>query len=943
MIAERWQQLDSLFQRSSEVDLSERAAFLNEACGDDLELQNEVKRLLAHADKTFGLLKIPVEEAARELTFIGRRIGSYVLLRVLGEGGMGRVFLAARADEQYQQFVAIKLMHAGLWQSEMMLQRFQRERQILANLSHPNIGRLLDGGMTSDGSPYLVMEYVGGKPIDEYCREKRPSVRAKLELIRRVCLAVEYAHKNLVVHRDIKPANVLVTEEGTPKLLDFGIAKLLDPDNVGKMVPKTRLTERLMTPEYASPEQLRGESITTATDIYGLGVLLYELLAGEHPFAEQTANPVEMVRQICEVDPRPPSAVALRCSDRPHSEARELKGDLDHIVLMAMRREPERRYSSAAQLAADVSAYLNGYPVIARNTSWGYRARKFVRRHKLAAVTAMLLMLTLTGFSIGMGVLTQRANQERLRAEQERLRAEREATFLADMFQAATPTEARGRTVTARELLDRGASRVDKELATEPIVRASLLYTIADAYGQLGLWDQAQKLAERSFELRAQWLGPQNPSTADSLFLVARATRLKGEFKRAEPLFRQVLYIRQMQSGNDSTVVADSLTNLGECLYLEGKDSEAESKLRQALGNYRQHSTNSGSDARDYLALLLEKKGEWLEATQLLHVAVEIDERTVGTDSPTYTIHLHNLAGALQRLGDFFTAESKLRESLTTERRVLGDAHPDLGYPLNLLGIVLLEEGDWRKAEPVLRETLALWSKLGLTHPLLATALRGWASVLQAQGKYADARRYFERALAITQQQPKIDSSQTTKVLSKYALLEFDSGHYARAEELASRALKIQRALGGGETSPDTAWAMIILAQARVFQSDAASAEPLLREALMIFKTKLPPGYPPVTTAEVRLGEALIAEGKTAAAEPILRQALASAYAPPFRIPAWQVGEAESALGWCLSVLGHQQEAQRLLQQSQNKLVSDPRPIYRKQASTHLKVLALAE
>ncbi|MBV9781009.1 MAG: serine/threonine protein kinase, partial [Acidobacteriaceae bacterium] len=283
MSAAQWQQVDSLLQQSWEVDPWDRAAFLDEACGDDLELQNAVERLLAQDNRPLDWLKTPVEEAARELTFIGRRIGPYVLLRVLGEGGMGRVFMAARADEQYQQFVAIKLMHAGVWQSETMLQRFQRERQILANLNHPNIARLLDGGMTSDGSPYLVMELVDGTPIDEHCREKRLSIKAKLELFRRVCLAVEYAHKNLVVHRDIKPANVLVTEEGTPKLLDFGIAKLLNPASERQILPKTRLTERLMTPEYASPEQLRGESITTATDVYALGVLLYELLAGGHP------------------------------------------------------------------------------------------------------------------------------------------------------------------------------------------------------------------------------------------------------------------------------------------------------------------------------------------------------------------------------------------------------------------------------------------------------------------------------------------------------------------------------------------------------------------------------------------------------------------------------------------------------------------------------------
>jgi tetratricopeptide (TPR) repeat protein len=260
---------------------------------------------------------------------------------------------------------------------------------------------------------------------------------------------------------------------------------------------------------------------------------------------------------------------------------------------------------------------------------------------------------------------------------------------------------------------------------------------------------------------------------------------------------------------------------------------------------------------------------------------------------------------------------------------------------LNLLGGVLLDEGDWRKAEPLLRESLALSLKEGQIH--LATSLGNWAKVLQAQGKYNDARRYLERALAITQQQPNINAYKTTRVLSKYALLEFDSGDYSRTEELARRALKIQRAMRGGETAPDTAWTLITLAEARVFQGDAASAEPLLRGALTILKTKLPPGYPPVTTAEVRLGEALTAEGKPAAAEPILRDALASAYAPPFRIPAWQVGEAESALGWCLHALGNTRDAQRLLQLSQNKLVSDPRPIYRKQASTHRKALAPTE
>lgn len=933
---DRWQLVDSLFQQATEMDPSEWNAFLKDACGEDVELRSEVEGLLAHSERTLGLLKKPVENAAREFAFIGRRIGPYVLRRVLGEGGMGTVYMAARADEQYHQFVAIKLMHAGSWQSETILQRFRTERQILANLNHPNIARLLDGGVTSDGSPYLVMEYIDGTPIDEYSRGNSLSIKAKLELFRRVCSAVEYAHKNLVIHRDIKPANVLVTENGTPKLLDFGIAKLLDPDDTEHGPPKTRPTERLMTPEYASPEQVRGEPITTATDVYGLGILLYELLAGRHPFAEQKLSLLEMARQVCEVDPEPPSAAALASSDRVFSDAAKLTGDLDHVVLMAMRKEPERRYSSAAEIAADVSAYLRGYPLQAGNASWRYRAGKFVQRHKLGVAAAISIAFLLTAFSVTMAVLTQRANQERFAAE-------RAAAFLAEMFRAATPGQAKGNTVTARELLDRGASRVDTELAGEPGVRASLLYSIADAYSQLGLYDHAKELAERSLKIRTQLLGARNPVTTDSLLLLANATRLKGEYEQAEPLFRQALESRRTVFGEDSSIFADTLSSLGECLFLEGKDGEAESTLRQALGIYRRKSPNLGSDARDYLARLLEKKGDYLEATQLLSEAVEIDRRNEGADSPAYTMGLHDLGGALLRLGDFFGAEAKLRESVATERRVLGNHHPDLGYSLNLLGVTALEEGDWQTAKPLLRESLALWSKLGPNHPLTVTGLSNWARVLQAEGKHSEARQYFERALAVAQHSETPDTYRVARIQYQQALLQFDCGHYRAAEELARRALSAQRAIAGGKTAPDTAWTMMTLGEAKVFQHDPQGAEPLLREALEIFEEKLPPRYPPIMTAQIRLGEALTAEGKASTAEPILREALVSAYSPPFRIPSWQVGEAEGALGWCLAALGRAQDGQRLLQQSQKKLLADPRPIFRRQAAAHLEALIHAQ
>jgi serine/threonine-protein kinase len=920
---DRWLELDDLFHRASEIDPSERGEFLEKACDGDTKLQEEVEALLAAADKTLGWLKRPVDNAAREVAFVGRRIGSYVLLRLVAEGGMGKVFLAARADDQYQQLVAIKLMRAELWRSDLLMERFRAERQILANLNHRYIARLLDGGMTSDDVPYLVMEFVEGVPLDEYCRANNLTVADKLNLFLRICSAVEYAHKNLVVHRDIKPGNVLVSGDGTPKLVDFGIAKLLEDD--ARSTSQT--TARMMTPEYASPEQLRAGSITTATDVYGLGVLLYHLLAGTYPFAEHTDDPVEMMRHICEMDPQPPSSIVGNWTDREH-----IKGDLDRVVLMAMRKQPEERYPSATALARDVFAYLNGYPVLARAGGWSYRTGKFVSRHKLVVAALAIFAIALTAFGIGMGVLKQRANRERLKAE-------REATFLADMFLAGTPEEARGRTITARELLDRGALRVDKELAGEPSVRASLLYSIADAYSRLGFYDRAKELARRSYDIRKQLLGPRDPATADSLLLLASAVRLNAEYGRAEPLLREVLDIQRTGLGDHNTAVADTLSLLGECLYLEGNLREAEPKLRQALAMFRRRGPNLGSSTRDYLARLLEVKGDYVEAAELLKEAVEIERRNKGLDSPTYTASLHNLAGALARLGDLYSAEAELRESVQTERRVLGSNHPNLGYPVNMLGVVALDEGDCLKAEPLLRESFSIWSSLGPTHPFAVTRLTNWGRVLGAKGKYAEARSYFERALRTAEGQADRNYYMGW-VLSRFAVLEFDAGDYRAAETLAQRALASEHAIVGGDTAPNTAMTMVTLAEARLFEGNPLEAETILRRSVAMLRSKLPGNYPPVAMTEVRLGEALTAAGKAAEGEPILRRAFASTSAPPFQIPVWQAGEAESALGWCLAVRGRTEEAYKLLQSSQPKLMNDPRRIFRKQAAAHFTALA---
>jgi len=919
----RWLRIEYLFYAALELQ-DGRAAFLDEACGGDDELRREVESLLHSAGQTMGFLQKPVLEAAQQITaeemLSGKRIGAYQLLQVLGEGGMGKVYLAARADDLYQKQVAIKTVQGGLGQNRALLLRFGSERQILANLDHPNIARLLDGGITADGLPYLVMEYVNGVRIDDYCRIHQLGTDRRLELFCTVCAAVEYAHKNLVVHRDIKPANILVTTEGVPKLLDFGIAKLLDPQS-GQLA-RTMTSERMMTPEYASPEQVRGDQVTTSTDVYALGVLLYELLVGKRPFQLDPTNPLEIARIICQQDPEPPSVgsaanPALAAPDA----ARTLSGDLDKIVLMAMRKEPARRYVSVAALAGDVKAYLTGYPVHARTDTWKYRSAKFLRRHKAVAAAAAIVTLALIAFSIGMGLLAKRATRERLTAQ-------RESQFLEGIFQAATPDRTRGQQITARELLDQGAKRVDRELAGDPGLQGTMLDNIGRAYIELGLYDQAEPLLQRAYELRKKTLGEENADVASTAFWLANSIRLQEQYERAEPLFRQSLAIREKVFGEDSSAVLDSLAFLGECLYLENRDAEAEPLLRRALALDHKLGT-ADSATRNYLALLLERKGSYPEALQLLREAVEIQRRISGADSPEFAMGLHNLAGALIDAGDLTGAEATERQCLDLRRKILGNHHPDLAYSLNNLGFLLLEKGDWEAAEPVLRENLELSREaLGEKSPRYGSALNNWGRVLQAKGDYAQAEKTFEQALDVLVKASGPAGWSVAKVTGNLGLLQFDRGDYARAERYDHQALDMDHKLGG-EESPQAAAALINLAEDRAFQGDPAGAEPLLRQALAIRKKEFSSGHPSLIAAEVRLGEVLIAEGKASEAEPLLREAFASARSAPFPLLPWQIAEAQSALGTCLVALNRAPEGEPLLTASFSDLQKDPRPAFR--------------
>ncbi len=443
MTPERWQQVKELFQSALERDVTQRAAYLDDACGGDASLRKQVEALLASHDQAPSFLEAPaLEVAARSLTsddgafVVGLRIGSYQVQREIGHGGMGAVYLAVRADQAYQKQVAIKILKRGM-DSEAIIRRFRNERQILATLDDPNIAKLLDGGTTEDGLPYFVMDYVDGLPINSYCDTHRLSIAERLKLFRTVCSAVHYAHQKQVVHRDLKPGNIFVTAEGVPKLLDFGIAKVLHPEPPFETVESTATGLRPMTPNYASPEQVRGGTITPSSDVYSLGVLLYELLTGHHPYRIKSLTLQEIERVICEEEPERPSIAISRVeevpgsdgtsgttitpesvsearSDQPEKLRRKLEGDLDNILLMAMRKEPERRYASVEHFSEDIRRHLEGQPVIARKDALWYRSAKFIRRKKAHLLTAALTAVILVLAGVGIYLLTARSEIDSL-------------------------------------------------------------------------------------------------------------------------------------------------------------------------------------------------------------------------------------------------------------------------------------------------------------------------------------------------------------------------------------------------------------------------------------------------------------------------------------------------------------------------------------------------
>jgi serine/threonine protein kinase/Tfp pilus assembly protein PilF len=855
--------IEHLFRAARRRPPEERAAFLDAACADDPVLRRELDSLLC-ADQDAdaeGFLDEPLGGWISQLGntgkgsgLTGRSIGPYMLLRLLGSGGMGDVYLALR-EEPFTHYVALKVIRLGMDTREV-LQRFEMERQILAALNHPGIARLLDGGMSEDGRPYFVMEYVEGLPITTYCDKNRLGVDERLRLFQAVCQAVHHAHRNLVLHRDLKPSNILVTREGLVKLLDFGVAKLLNPNLTQVTMPVTRLALPVMTPEYASPEQVRGETLTTASDVYALGVVLNELLTGHRPYRLAMGSAQEIPQVICEQDPERPSTKVM-CTESvtlPDGSTQEitpakvgaarntsaerlrrrLRGDLDNIVLMALRKEANRRYTSAEQLGVEIERYLQGQPVIAHRDTRRYRLKKFVRRHQVETVAAVLVLLSLLGGLGGALMQAEQTRRERDRAERalvqtkQTLEQSEEVTnFLITLFQANDPLEARGDSVTARELLERGVAQAEM-LAEQPLIQAQMLDVMGRVYRNLGHYAQAQPLLERALALRRGHLGASHVDVAQSLIHLATLRLDRGEHEAAEALYQEALAIQRQLLGEAHADVARSLNLLATVLRHKGNYDAAEALYRQALRAYQ-----------------------------------SMDE-----EHPEEAAVMNNLAMVLRQKGEYAAAETLHRQALDVQRRQLGETHPYVATSLSNVAVTLYFQSELDAAEPMAREVLALRQKLfGQEHPSVATSLNLLALILQARGEYDAAESVYRQALAMRRTLLGEEHADVALSMQNLAMLLRDKGEYVAAEALHRQALTMRRRLLRKD-HPDIAMSLWHLASVLCKEGRFSEAEALYLEALAIFSSQFDEQYVGVQTIYERLIELYEAWGKPEQATP---------------------------------------------------------------------------
>ena len=770
----RFARVMALVDEALDVPAAEREAKLS-ACEDE-DVRDEARRLIEADARADGFLDEPAAKRARE----GAVFGPFRLVSLLGRGGMGEVWIAERTGADFEQQVALKLL--PMTDDDAAVARFRRERQILARLAHPRIAKLVDGGVTDEGRPWLAMELVEGEDLSSHAKHHALDVEARLRLFAEVCDAVQFAHQNLVVHRDLKPSNVLVTKDGEPKLLDFGIAKLLESDDR----ELTRTNERPMTLDYAAPEQVRGQAVTTATDVWALGVMLHELLTGARPY--RGADRLEVERAILAATPTRPSS-----SITDGKTKRRVRGDLDAIVLKAMRADPKDRYPTAEALAADVRRHLDHAPVEARGGARSYLLRAAIRRHRVAFVVSTIVVVSLVS---GMASTLWQAH----RAREEARKARQTQDFIISILQAFDPHKAGGKTITQRDILERGEARVS-ELGDEPEVQARLLQVFAETWYGMDEFERARGPAKRALAIEERVFGKDSVDAAKTTLLLGEIDYEEGDYAKAQTTYAALVPVFTKLEGDDGLELARTLTNLAGCDRRFTRYADAERHRRRALDIYTKRLGDGDPttiDVRGDLAVLIGDEGRFAEALALLEKTCPAFARTLGEAHP-YTLRCRtNETRDLIELGRFAEADAVLQDVRGKQLAVHGDDFVDLAFTDEWRALALDGLGRGDEALALLDDAVARRVKVaGAETPEVAMMRVRRAGVLRHVGRLEESESDARRAIEIATSKLGPDHAIVGRGRYELGSTLLREGRVSEARDELGRAIDILRkALG---------------------------------------------------------------------------------------------------------------------------------------------------
>ncbi len=899
MTNQRQQLIDQVFDAVVDMPAQERERALMDRCDGDAELVVAVRSLLDSADRSDGFLDAPVPAALADFIsqqtepdLVGSTIGDYRVTDLIASGGMGTVYKAKHKDESDRSPVAIKVIRHGMYGPDAA-KRFDRERQALSGLHHPNVASMIDGGVTTAGLAYLVMEYIDGESIDAYCDARAASPRERLRLILDVCAAVSHAHRNLLIHRDIKPSNILVGRDGVVKLLDFGIAKLIPEDGSDAAQTRTMTERRVVTPQYAAPEVIRGEPASTAMDVYSLGLVVYELLTGRRPYdlTNRSARAAEEI--ICDSAPVAPSTVVTRPNEpvsssgtrklasagelarlrdsTPEQLRREYMGDLDIVVAAALHKDTTRRYASVEHFAADIERYLNGFPVLARKDSASYRAKKFYQRHKLGVVAACVMFASLVG-GVGAGaygLLNARAEAHRARVEA--AKSSQINAFLQDMLGGADPEH--GRTdITVREMMDLASARVDAVSLPDPQVKAAVHRTLGQTYLDLGLADQAESHLRQALALLRPLRSSARMDLCRSLLGLGKALRVTGTHAEAVAALTEALEISRSLPGAATALTVQSMVALSGVRFDQGAFDEATALLRGAVDlaqkSFGDHH-RTVAEAMEKLGVTLSDRGRRDEAATLCQQALDINRSLYGPRHVRVSNSLRHLAIVRHQQFKYNEAEVLYREALDIHMELFGERHPQVARIMNNLGVLLRTTGRVVEARTMLERALTLRRDLfGNEHEAVASTLNNLATAMDA----VSAEPIIRKSLVISKAVHGARHHSVGRTLQNLATSLKDQRKFAEAEPLYRRSLDI---LGEtfGTNHPSYAFALTGLAEVLIQRQAYAKAEPLLRDSIRSREASAPKNDGLKGTALGFLGAVLLERNALNEAEESLLEA----------------------------------------------------------------------